>query len=185
MLARALVGVLIVVGCKGKAEDRADDKAASPAVGSGSGSAVAPPAVSRSRRRREVAAAARRRCHPKIQRRGRRIARGTIAYGVVASDATRILVSGTEEDGGYTFMCRKKGDEDGERFECKEKDDEEDAGAACFGPGAERTDIVFDSTGKTLLVVTQDDGPAAAEVTLVPGGVKISGHGCDRIEPLK
>ena len=110
---------------------------------------------------------------------------GTIAYGVVASDATRILVSGTEEDGGYTFMCRKKGDEDGERFECKEKDDEEDAGAACFGPGAERTDIVFDSTGKTLLVVTQDDGPAAAEVTLVPGGVKISGHGCDRIEPLK
>lgn len=48
---------------------------------------------------------------------------------MVASDATRILVSGTEEDGGYTFMCRKKGDEDGERFECKEKDDEEDAGA--------------------------------------------------------
>ena len=111
---------------------------------------------------------------------------GTISYGLVESDATRILVSGTEEDGGYTFMCRKKGDEDGDRFECTEKEDEEDAGTACFGPGADRTDLVFDATtGKTLAELSQDDGPTAAKISLVPGGVKISGHGCDRIEPLK
>ncbi len=112
---------------------------------------------------------------------------GTAELEVVTQDATRVLISGTElGDGGYTFMCKKPGDDDGDVFECSNKEGakEEDAGTACFGGTPERDDIVLDvKTGKVLLVLSQPEVEARAAVELAPGGVKLRNRGCDRIEP--
>ncbi len=112
----------------------------------------------------------------------------TAEYSITSQDPAHVLISGIEGNGGYTFMCRKAGDEDGDRFECSDKEGakEESAGTACFGGTPDHNDVVLDAkTGKVLLVLSQPNEKSGAATELQSGGVKISGHGCDRIEPLK
>ncbi|MBL0219326.1 MAG: hypothetical protein IPQ07_36340 [Myxococcales bacterium] len=80
-------------------------------------------------------------------------------------------------------MCEGK---DGERIECTGADTEVAAGTACFGGTPTRREIVIDAaTGKVLLVLAQPDGESAAKGSLAPGGVKLVGLGCDRVQPLE
>ncbi len=109
---------------------------------------------------------------------------GYVTFEVEEDNATRVLVSGRSlYDGGYTYMCDGK---DGERIECTGADNEVAAGTACFGGTPTYHDIVVDrASGKVLSSLEQPDAPSIAKVTLAPGGVKLSGLGCDRIEAIK
>jgi tetratricopeptide (TPR) repeat protein len=109
---------------------------------------------------------------------------GFVTYDVAEANATRILVSGAElYDGGYTYMCEGKDDE---LVECTGADNEVSRGTACFGGTPTQHDIVVDrATGKVLLSLEQPKGTSIAKAALAPDGVKLSGLGCDRIEPIK
>ena len=109
---------------------------------------------------------------------------GTASFEIADSDATRIHVTGSSMyEGGYTFMCQGKGG-DGDPVECTGAANEVSAGTACFGGTADRLDILFGAAGNVLLVSSQPDVEKPAELTLDPGGVKLTGLGCDRVEPL-
>jgi tetratricopeptide (TPR) repeat protein len=104
------------------------------------------------------------------------------SYEIVAKEGTRIHVRGAElYEGGYTYMCEGKDDE---LVECTDAAGEVSAGTACLGGSGTLNDIVLDlATGKVLLALTQpEDKPAT--IALDPGGVKLSGRGCDRVQPL-
>ncbi|MBL9018622.1 MAG: hypothetical protein JNL83_30830 [Myxococcales bacterium] len=108
---------------------------------------------------------------------------GSVVFEVIGAASNGwILVSGTEQfDGGYTYMCERK---DGELYECTGADDEVSAGTACFaGTPTRRTVLIDQTAGKVLKVYEQpDDKPVA--ITLDGRGIKLSGKGCDRIDPV-
>jgi hypothetical protein len=81
-------------------------------------------------------------------------------------------------------LCKRKRKDD-EVFECTGAANEVPAGTACFGATPTHRDLVIDpASGAVVMELEQPQGEPLVSVSLDPKGVKLAGHGCDRVEPV-